>query len=58
MVRGIDGTLVALPEQGVMDYHKNAAPCHSVSAYLAPQNCKSVEASTVKSEAGTGRSRN
>jgi hypothetical protein len=52
MVRGIDGTLVALPEQGVMDYHKNAASCHSVNGYLAPKNHKSVEAPTVKPDEG------
>ena len=54
MVRGIDGTLVALPEQGGMDYHKNAASCHSVNGYRAPKNHKSVEAPTVKPEGRNG----
>lgn len=54
MVRGIDGTLVVLLEQGVMNYHKNAAFFHSVSVGLAPRSHKSVEAPMVKPEGRNG----
>lgn len=37
-----------------MDYHKNAALFHSVSAYLAPRSHMSAEVSIVKHEGRNG----